>query len=1455
VKRGKSGYLNNQLAKRLFVFIFFLFSIIIFSFQAKELTPSFPLFRSLYQWEPLKESEGFNRVIAKASIYPTTGPFQDGNIMAFSVRERTLVVVNLDNGKVILEKVYPEKCIVHAVRNGYIFYYVGQPNQTLVLSVAKNQEIYYPGRLALVTEKGFLVTEERGTLHVYDLNTKDCLFSQPGQTSSHPVLALGDLILLPTRDSRHNFAGYIAFSSEKGKSSRFNYLDQDNLHFPEYSGHSWPERFRFPRGPLPILHQEGKDTFLELIDLEGQVLWRKSLASFNVEVASRLSPSPLSVFDYTGEKILIAVEGIMSADKVRGSFHFFIIDYKGKCIRLGAFSAHLANKIFGAFIEDGSVAIIEGSAPDTVIFHVFSADGRLLHEGNLWPNLSSPWWSRVVEGKELLLFRSQIFLRYSLPRGELIGVYPFPEGFDPYLDKSISVIVHKGKAFPFLANQLGKSGGIEKPSLVSFSLFEESWPLPVELVSVSPHGGTLYEVFEDRPTELRFRTLSSLESALQVAVGEGSITRMAKETTFQWQTPALSQGKPKKVDLVASLGPARRVFPMTVVPLANPLILEVEEWYEGQYLVVSWTLRNSSPANISNLSFNFETTNLEFSHGNPSPESLKIIKEGETLYGKLYFKRLFEGMKVTPHWNGYNVAVSGKLRVGFSRGEVEASFGSPFDIPPVYAFKLGIHDPVVKRLLAVDTIQPYLRILSEGGEDITQKLRIQKFSDSLLLVGNIAPGIPGSPLRLRVVWETPLRSFKVQEGTSWREGKIEPQFETLLAPPLRAEGVVEVFFPENSAWEFGRWKYDPRYYELRLPDNASPQADFVFSTDEMHYFRNTIFDASPSKDPDGVIVDYWWWSQKPVFPDTHAKKFTHAFSSPEVISVTLQVTDDRGETARKTSEVAVDATRTIGGRSVTMPPAFVRSKEVKYEVEVLTGDYEGAGTDAHVFLALYEKPEREGVVYGSGVMELASPLNLFERGEKNLFWVRGREITTLDHMALLHDNSGSRPGWYVVGLKVKDTSSGKEWVFLPDRWLALDEADHKTYGEFQPLSSVYPAGIVVEGDRNSYNLIELSEDVFVLPQGTQKFYFTCGDGSKRMEVYRENGTLVGNQEPSGKKRIAPYLTRNEWGVEFSASSLTRPERFAVKTQSGNSLTEKWVWVFPPVWSDYRQAALQASILYQLKGKTDVFLCAQKVQTYLAGLKPNVIAATLPAIDYGVSSLSIFGPSPRSLLIRALSTNLSNYLANQKIVISQLSGGASSGLISNVFSLLTSLYRATEWALKLPQVLGSSVSEVYKIVLLEYLGKNDLTLQQIDLLLQKAKELVETVIKAFEANNPSSCALALRQLRTLVVGNNPSSTNLSGHQISYANLGVEDKNPLPADYPLAILISSEMMGLQNWRQNGHPAYEMEENRKWLNLIPYNKVEATNRALDVFEPLFEVITQVAGLLVNVCLLEIK
>jgi len=435
-------------------------------------------------------------------------------------------------------------------------------------------------------------------------------------------------------------------------------------------------------------------------------------------------------------------------------------------------------------------------------------------------------------------------------------------------------------------------------------------------------------------------------------------------------------------------------------------------------------------------------------------------------------------------------------------------------------------------------------------------------------------------------------------------------------------------------------------------------------------------------------------------------------------------------------------------------------------------------------------------------------------------------------------------------------STGKEWFFLPDRWLALDEADRKTYGEFKPLTSTYSAGVVVEGDRNSYNLTELSKTVFIVPLGVAEFYFTCGDGTKAMAVYRENGTLLGWHNASGKKRVVPYIPENEWGVKFKTADLTRPERFKVKVFSGNSQTEQWIWIFPAHWSTYPQAALRASLLFGLKNEvnraeeSNIFYSAKRIREYLAGLRADVVNASLPSLQYGVNSLSIFGPSPDSLIQDTLSTLVEQYLENQEGVILRILGLLTSEAVSEAIGLLTTLYDAYRWATEFPAILGTSVSEVYKVVLLNHLGESDRTFRQIDLLLRKAKEFVAETIRCLEANDAQGCNEALRKLKTLVVGNNPTSNTLNDHQIDYGNFGIEDLDPGLPDYPLAILIAEEMVATQNWRDKGHPVYVGDE---LLSILPYDKVTCTNAALDIFESLFREIAEFAGILVNLCLLE--
>ncbi|NSW75892.1 MAG: hypothetical protein HPY68_03800 [Candidatus Atribacteria bacterium] len=1387
-------------------------------------------FQILYQWEPLQESDGVPRIIANASHTPTSGPFQDGNLLAFVVRKNVLVVVDCATQKVIREKAFPEQCILHGLHEGYVFYYTGEAVDTRALSLETQKEKVFPGNLVLVAEDGFLVTEEKGILHVFDIETEECIFSEPVPGGVQPVITFGNVIFVPTQDAQRNFSGYLGFVPQDRKYFPIAHLSPGaRFSFPERSGYTWESRNSIPSAFLPILYQDGDAVFLEFLDEAGEMVQRFPL--LDIVPAPRIAPSPLHFFDAFSGKMLLAIE-----DETE-TFHFFIADTKEPPISLGQFTPRGKTTLYGAFLDDGTVVIIEEKGPEETVLHAFSPDGKRIAEKTLWPPGLSAKSCQVVGGKELLVTQGHLLLRYTLPAGELSGVFVFPEGYDP----SERVLVLRDQGFTFLSNRFERDEGIKNPALVAFDISGPGWPFPIELVDVSPHGESLFQVFEDLPTELRFRTLPELEKLLSVSVEEVSITKEEERFTFTWLTPKLQDSTPKVTMVIASLGPAQRTFSMTVIPFPNPLYLEVQTYPEGEYLVANWTLRNNALMDIDDLLFNLETTNLQFVSGDPLPER---IAEKEVIHGKIFFKYLPSTPECQPLWNGYTFSASGTLRVTSRRGTAEASFDASYAVHPEYAFEIQIQrDPERPwSYLFADDILRHLQVFDATGNNITGNLTLEKRDDYVVRIQGVAPGFPSVPLPLHLTWEQGWRVFEFQ-------ARLGSPKERVIAPPLRGSWDISLAFPENTVQQIREsWRFTPPRFTLTLPPNTHPVADFFISEDEIHYFRNVAFDGSASSDPDGVIIKYEWsW---PGSTPIEAREFASAFSTPQVIPVTLRVTDDRFQEASITKEVAVDQERAIGGRRLTIPPAFARQNAATYQVEVVTGDRENAGTDAQVFLALYESKEREGVRCGSGVMRLFHDGNPFERGQRDTFSVTGREIKDLDHIVLLHDNSGNKPGWFVVGLTVRDTRRGKEWVFLPNRWLALDTGDRKTYGKFTPVTNLYPAGIFAEGERKSFNLIEASDTVSILPTTCSHFYFTCLDGQRDMEVFRQDGRFLGRQpaNPSWGKREPPYLPESEWGVVFEAVNLTRPERFLIRTQKGGERREKTIWVFPSNWANYKKEALQAVVLSALKGKTEVFLCGKTVREYLAGLQTNFVNASLPVIDYGVNAFSIFGVSPDDYLTDALSEGVEDYLENQESLIQQL--GFTLELASSTVELLSYLYDALNWSFKLPGVVSSSIAQVYKVVLLHELGESDPTLWQIALLLERSKILVEEIIGCLESNNPASCAEKLSILKTITVGNRPLSPTLSDHTINYGALGViTDCEPGRPDYPLAILLSIATSSVKYWRKNGHSIYRDDP---YLNILSHDPVTDTNAALDVYEPLLQTIIQTGSILINVCLL---
>lgn len=110
--------------------------------------------------------------------------------------------------------------------------------------------------------------------------------------------------------------------------------------------------------------------------------------------------------------------------------------------------------------------------------------------------------------------------------------------------------------------------------------------------------------------------------------------------------------------------------------------------------------------------------------------------------------------------------------------------------------------------------------------------------------------------------------------------------------------------------------------------------------------------------------------------------------------------------------------------------------EIRYRVIVQTGTADGAGTDANIYLTLH------GAYGTSREQTLDTFRDDFENGATDVFAVNSADLGDLDWIRIRHDNSGSRPGWFLDSVLItREDSTSREWFFPCGRWLAVDSDD------------------------------------------------------------------------------------------------------------------------------------------------------------------------------------------------------------------------------------------------------------------------------------------------------------------------------------------------------------------------------------------------------------------------------
>ncbi|XP_033100581.1 polycystic kidney disease protein 1-like 2 [Anneissia japonica] len=109
----------------------------------------------------------------------------------------------------------------------------------------------------------------------------------------------------------------------------------------------------------------------------------------------------------------------------------------------------------------------------------------------------------------------------------------------------------------------------------------------------------------------------------------------------------------------------------------------------------------------------------------------------------------------------------------------------------------------------------------------------------------------------------------------------------------------------------------------------------------------------------------------------------------------------------------------------------------KYEITIFTGVRRESGTTAHVSFILNGEKSETGIRV---VKDKKRPI--LQRSNIDSFLMTvPKDLGTLVHLRIWHDNSGESPKWFLSRVSVKDIQSNRTYYFMLDKWLAVEEDD------------------------------------------------------------------------------------------------------------------------------------------------------------------------------------------------------------------------------------------------------------------------------------------------------------------------------------------------------------------------------------------------------------------------------
>ncbi|KAF3829834.1 hypothetical protein GH733_001785, partial [Mirounga leonina] len=211
-----------------------------------------------------------------------------------------------------------------------------------------------------------------------------------------------------------------------------------------------------------------------------------------------------------------------------------------------------------------------------------------------------------------------------------------------------------------------------------------------------------------------------------------------------------------------------------------------------------------------------------------------------------------------------------------------------------------------------------------------------------------------------------------------------------------------------------------------------------------------------------------------------------------------------------------------------------------YEVQVITGNVPKAGTDANVYLTIYGEEYGDT---GERPLKKSDKPNKFEQGQTDTFTIYAIDLGALTKIRIRHDNSGSRPGWFLDRIDITDMNNEITYYFPCQRWLAVEEDDGQLSRELLPVDESYVLPSQDEeggggGDSNPLNNLALEQK-----DKSTTFSVTVKTGDKKNAGTDANVfiTLFGTQDNTGMTLLKSSKTNSD---KFERDSI---EIFTVET--------------------------------------------------------------------------------------------------------------------------------------------------------------------------------------------------------------------------------------------------------------------------------------------------------------------